>query len=246
MATDYDEIYKTLWNVDGEAISILGPRKILALNWCDTIHEEIKNVLEIGCGKGDFSKVLNQYYDCVVGCDISKVTLSRSVHNDVVLADATKLPFHEESFDLIIAIEILEHIQNDREVFERWVTCLKGGGYLIISVPFNKKLWGLVDERVGHYRRYELKDIYNLAKFNKLEIIDIKFTGFPFYRTARFLLNMIDRFRKDKYSAGIVAKRFATKNYLFAILLVFLIKMELLFKNFSIGALTIIVKFLKN
>lgn len=242
MKADYDKIYETLWNVD-ETHSILGPRKRLVLNMCAKIVEEIESVLEIGCGKGDFLNLINKRYNSAIGCDISKIALSERLDNtaNVVLVDAKKLPFQKESFDLIIAIEVLEHIRNDLDVFNRWVKLLKCGGHMIISVPFNKKLWGPDDERIGHYRRYGLKDIQHLAKLSKLQIVDIKFSGFPFYITARFILNMMDRFRKEKHSAGMMIKHKANCNHTIAAILNLLIRIEFVFKKLPIGLSILVI-----
>lgn len=231
---DYDTLYRTLWSVD-KAHSICNPRKMLSLSMCPT-GNKINRVLEIGCGNGDVLKVLEQRYKCVVGCDISKFALSKMDKRfNVLLADAIKLPFRNNSFELIVAIDVLEHIENDRIAFESWTNLLMDGGILVLSVPYNQKLWDVDDEKVGHYRRYNYADIQNLATQNNLQLECIKYSGFPFYRVIRWILNRIGKYREMKYTTGCTGNHLASKNILILIILKIMIEIESCFQNLPYG-----------
>src|SRR5260370_786099 len=73
------------------------------------------SILDIGCGTGAMSqKLLN--WGTVVSADFSPLALSFSKRRDLsrlCAADAMKLPFRDCSFDLIVALDILEHVPND-------------------------------------------------------------------------------------------------------------------------------------
>ncbi len=69
--------------------------------------------------------------------------------------EITALPFADESFDLVTACDVVEHVENDRRVFDEFARVLKPGGCLIFSVPLHAAHWTNFDDYVGHARRYE-------------------------------------------------------------------------------------------
>ena len=60
-----------------------------------------------------------------------------------------------ESFDYLLAFEVLEHITDDNKALMAWSRYLKPGGKILISVPAHARKYGKTDEVVGHVRRYE-------------------------------------------------------------------------------------------
>ncbi len=60
-------------------------------------------------------------------------------------------------FDTIIYIDVIEHIENDRDELERAANLLRKGGHLIILVPAHQFLFSPFDAAIGHYRRYNKK-----------------------------------------------------------------------------------------
>jgi ubiquinone/menaquinone biosynthesis C-methylase UbiE len=80
-----------------------------------------KCVLDVGCGKGIWGYFLRSEYDenvFMVGLDIWKDYLKHSkrhnVYDDYVLADASRLPFRDKGFDIILACEVIEHMPKSR------------------------------------------------------------------------------------------------------------------------------------
>jgi SAM-dependent methyltransferase len=69
--------------------------------------------------------------------------------------EITALPFDDESFDLVTAFDVVEHVENDRRVFAEFKRVVKPGGRLIFSVPLHAAHWTNFDDYVGHARRYE-------------------------------------------------------------------------------------------
>lgn len=65
------------------------------------------------------------------------------------------LPHPDQSFDLVCAIDILEHIEDDRAGLKEISRVLAPGGTLLLAVPLFMKSWNDFDAAVGHYRRYE-------------------------------------------------------------------------------------------
>ncbi len=69
--------------------------------------------------------------------------------------EITALPYHQDSFDLVTAFDVIEHVEDDRQVFDELTRVLKPGGRLIFSVPLHPGYWTTFDDYVGHARRYE-------------------------------------------------------------------------------------------
>jgi len=115
-------------------------RKELILNLIKDIP--YNNVLEIGCGSGELSRYLKNY----IGIDISERT-------PFIVGDAQNLPFEDNSFDLILLLDLLEHT-DDKIVLSEVYRVLKPNGYVIITVPTFMFLWSQHDIDNHHKKRY--------------------------------------------------------------------------------------------
>lgn len=65
------------------------------------------------------------------------------------------IPFKDEEFDLVIALDILEHIEDDDRCLLESHRVLEKQGKLIVTVPALPSLWSIKDKLLHHYRRYE-------------------------------------------------------------------------------------------
>jgi len=86
--------------------------------------------------------------------------------------DLMKLPYRDQVFDLIFCLDTLEHIKNDRIAISEISRILKKKGFVVITVPHRKKYFTTQDEIIGHYRRYELKDLVHLFKRYNLKLLN--------------------------------------------------------------------------
>jgi SAM-dependent methyltransferase len=69
-----------------------------------------RHILDLGCGKGRFSRALGELGAQVVGLDISAAMLAEAIDLDRVRASARRLPFGPASFDGVVAVEVFEHL----------------------------------------------------------------------------------------------------------------------------------------
>lgn len=98
-----------------------------------------QTILDIGSGSG-WSAAIPHDRICFV--DLSQKNLSglKSVSSFPVMADAAHLPFKDNSYEFIIASEILEHLNDPRAAAEEIWRILKPGGKAIVSTPYKEKI----------------------------------------------------------------------------------------------------------
>ncbi|TWI04559.1 methyltransferase family protein [Luteimonas cucumeris] len=72
-----------------------------------------------------------------------------------VQAQADALPYADDSFDLLCAFDIIEHIEGDEAAMAELARVAAPGAVLLLSVPIHMAAWTVFDEFVGHHRRYE-------------------------------------------------------------------------------------------
>jgi SAM-dependent methyltransferase len=73
----------------------------------------------------------------------------------VVLSQIRSLPFADATFDLVCALDVIEHVDDDQAALAELSRVTRPGGALLISTPLHPSLWSAFDEFVGHKRRYE-------------------------------------------------------------------------------------------
>jgi SAM-dependent methyltransferase len=135
------------------------------------------NILDAGCGTGINLALLSQFGK-VLGVDCSNEAI-RFCHlrneKNVHAARLEELPFENAAFNLITALDVLEHIENDDQAMREVTRVCAPGGYVLITVPVFPSLWGEHDEVNEHVRRYEPKRIQKLLLQNGFEIIHRSF-----------------------------------------------------------------------
>jgi len=93
--------------------------------------------------------------------EISRAALSRLIQHGGIAAQANAeaLPFPDATFDLIMAMDIIEHVDDDEVVFRELARVLRPGGTLVMSSPLHPDSWTGFDDVVGHLRRYDPEDL---------------------------------------------------------------------------------------
>ncbi len=127
------------------------------------VTPEKTTFLDVGCGTGLNLSVLSRYGK-VFGADTSPQALifgaSRGFHN-LVLSNAECLDFDDSNFDVVTALDVLEHTDNDRCALKEMWRVLKPGGALVVTVPAYGFLWTEHDEALHHRRRYTAYELRN-------------------------------------------------------------------------------------
>jgi SAM-dependent methyltransferase len=156
-------IYSQLRQIEGTHWWFTGRRRIIAAA-LGRLGTRPRSVLDVGCGAGTNLELLATLYpaSAFVGIDIERepLTYCRSDRAAPVLqADVRHLPFAAAAFDLITALDTLEHVEDDVAVLEELFRACRPGGTLLLTVPAFPFLWGNVDDLGHHYRRYRRPDL---------------------------------------------------------------------------------------
>jgi len=88
-----------------------------------------------------------------------------------VCGDIAHLPYRNNSFDFISALDVLEHIKRDDLAISEISRILKTKGIAVITVPHRMKYFKKQDKLIGHYRRYEIEQIVSLFKKYNFKLI---------------------------------------------------------------------------
>ncbi len=150
--------------------------------------------VDIGCGVGSNLGTLRSVGLNVIGLDryIYALTLVRSKEGFPLLAgDLNKLPIRPKSVGLIVAMDVLEHLDNDVNGIREFSQTLKKGGILILTVPAFRFLWGIQDVVTGHKRRYSRKEISEKLRQEGVEILRASYFNFFLFFPILFARRMI-------------------------------------------------------
>lgn len=132
----------------------------------DQFREYIKgDLLEVGCGVGSFTKLIVEQseFDSLHCIDISapavdhirKINFGRELRIDCMdLMDV------EGSYDFVLCMNVMEHVEDHKAFFEKLLGLLRPGGTLFHLVPSHQSLYTNFDSAAGHFRRYS-KDMMN-------------------------------------------------------------------------------------
>lgn len=161
-------------------------------------------ILDAGCGTGGNLAMLSRYGQ-VHGMELDDQ--ARQMANAKGFAQVLsgrlpdEVPYQQEQFDLIALLDVLEHVEDDRNTLGVLGSLLKPGGYLLISVPAFPFLWSTHDEVHHHKRRYFLSDLKS-----KLENAGLEITYASYFNTILFPLifgaRLLGKLRTNKRESG--------------------------------------------
>jgi len=142
---------------------VLPPLSIRAWLRYDTISrilDELKprTILEVGCGQGALgARLATRASYTGVEPDASSFRVAKDRIESCggkVINGTDQAVRQGDTFDLVCAFEVLEHIENDQAALESWSRLVQPGGSLLLSVPAWQDRFGPMDANVGHFRRY--------------------------------------------------------------------------------------------
>jgi SAM-dependent methyltransferase len=140
-------------------------------------------ILDLGCGPGNTIRRFVPAGD-VYGCDYSLDALAfartKGIKN-VFSGDSAALPIASGAFVCVIALDVLEHVEDDARLLREIVRVLRPGGLCFLTVPAFMALWRYHDEAYGHFRRYRRAEFTRRVREAGIEI-----TACQFFKCAFF------------------------------------------------------------
>lgn len=139
-------------------------------------------ILDVGCGTGANLKLLSQFGKAE-GVDVSTDALEFCKQRglDVHLGAAEQLPFEENSFDLVTALDVVEHLDDDVAGLKEMRRVLKPNGRILLFVPTFMFLWGVQDDVSHHRRRYRLPELRRVVKQAGFEVERTSYANITFF-----------------------------------------------------------------
>jgi SAM-dependent methyltransferase len=137
-------------------------------------------ILEAGCGWGTNLAALEAAGYQITGLDVSRKMLDRLDRPDrrLVEADLTQsLPDRLPTYDCVLALDVIEHIDDDCYALRQLGRLLKPTGRLIVSVPALPELFSEFDEVQGHRRRYTAESVRSCVEGAGLLVEDTRWWG---------------------------------------------------------------------
>ncbi|MEW6735296.1 MAG: class I SAM-dependent methyltransferase [Acidobacteriota bacterium] len=129
-------------------------------------------IVDVGCGTGANLAAIS-HYGIGFGVDIAPEAISlcraRGL-NELTISRLERLTYRSESFDIITALDVLEHINDDLQAMGELYRICKPGGVLIVTVPAYGFLWSEHDEALHHRRRYTAYELRNKLMLAGFEI----------------------------------------------------------------------------
>jgi SAM-dependent methyltransferase len=144
-----------------------------------------RRVLEIGSGTGNITQFL-----CAGGREVTATDVVPSYRNELerLFGDNPKVrvekfdltaeapdAFVADPFDSVVCLNVLEHIEDDLFALAQMRDSLAPGGQLALLVPAHRFLYGAFDRVVGHFRRYERRELAGKLEKTGFVVREMKF-----------------------------------------------------------------------
>lgn len=155
-----------------------------------------RRVLDVGCGTGTMLTYLARF-GSAEGVDIDPEAVGYCHDRglkQVSQSAAGSLPFDDETFELVTALDVIEHIDDDLGALREVRRVLRPGGRLLMAVPAYRFLWGRQDEISLHKRRYvapEVRERLQSAGFEVQRLTYMNAILFPAIAAIRLIRHVL-------------------------------------------------------
>lgn len=142
--------------------------------FCEYIRGD---VLEVGCGVGSFTKLIDDHgnFDSLYSIDISQPAIdfikTKKFKNKIKM-ECIDLINAEGCYDFILCMNVMEHVEDDKNFFRKLTGLLKKNGVLFLLVPSHMFLYSNFDKAAGHFKRYAKKDMNSADLPSGIKLID--------------------------------------------------------------------------
>ena len=188
-------VYDTEARVEAEHWWFRGRRMLFAAELRGLKIGTGADVLDLGTGTGSNLRMLREEgYQNLTGVDLNPLAVDYCLEKgftSVLAADATSLPFADGQFDVVLATDTIEHVDDDRKALQEIHRVLVPGGHAMIVVPAFASLWGLQDIVAHHKRRYRTGDLVEKIRSSGLEIRQVYYFNYLLFVPIWFARQVI-------------------------------------------------------
>ncbi|HLF50431.1 MAG TPA: class I SAM-dependent methyltransferase [Methylomirabilota bacterium] len=160
-------------------------------------------LFDLGCGPGNMLRRLGPW-GRAIGSDFSLDALAYARSKGLrhlLSSDSTALPLRPASLDCLIALDVLEHIEDDRAALREIARVLRPGGVFLFAVPAFMALWRHHDVMYGHFRRYGRVEFLAKVRDAGLSVESCRFIK------CAFFLPLLALAKFEHLAAGVRAPR---------------------------------------
>lgn len=140
-------------------------------------------VVEIGCGNGLVQRGVEDCYGIpVAGFDLTEHALERNISRSSPLYYYDihqRAPEFRARFDIVLLMDVLEHIADQAAFLQSIKYHMTVDGALVVNVPAHQFLYSHYDHSVGHYRRYSVRSLKEVAEQNGFFMHSFSYWGAP-------------------------------------------------------------------
>lgn len=150
-------------------------------------------LLEVGCGAGSLMVELATRGHRCTGLETSEAARRIARHSldqsalQGIAIESTEGVDWEARFSTLVALDVLEHINDDLAALKQWASWLVPGGAVLLSVPAHSRRWGSGDVWAGHFRRYDREPLVAAVRASGLDVAHVECYGFPFANFTEWL-----------------------------------------------------------
>lgn len=162
-------------------------------------------IVDVGCGTGGNIAEICGDYTCI-GIDASPeaIEIAKVRYPEVQFILGTvpeDLCRIKHSPDICLLLDVLEHIQFDRQFLGELISVLKPGGHILLTVPAKKSLWSPHDANYGHFRRYEIHELEAVWAGLPVTVTLLSYFNYYLYPVVR-MVRAFNRFRNREWGAA--------------------------------------------
>jgi len=152
----------------------VGRRRLFAAEMQRIGLDQAATALDVGTSTGTNLRMLRTLgFGNVQGLDASEEAIRFCAQKGFLTVrkgDMCSMPFASNEFDLVLATDVIEHVDDDALAVAEIARILKPGGVALITVPTFRCLWGLQDEVAKHKRRYRKSELLALVASSGMQI----------------------------------------------------------------------------
>jgi len=201
-----EQAYPIMYEVEDAHWWYAGRRRIIRsflARVCQNFQAQRPRILDVGCGTGANLELLAEFGE-TEGVDISHDALAfcrERGFGNVRHGAAERLPHDDNTFDVVTALDVIEHLDDDLASLKEMRRVLRTNGRVLLFVPAFMFLWGVQDDVSNHRRRYRLKELERVVEQAGFEVERATYANITFFAPI-LLVRTFMRLARIRPSSG--------------------------------------------